>query len=336
MKLWLISALMLALVATTAPTTVEAKRLGAGKPAGMQRNMPARTAPDAVPAKPATPQAAPAAAPATPAAAPAAAPKRNWMGPLAGIAAGLGIGALLSHFGMGGMLGGLGGILSTLLMVGAAVFLGLYLLRRFGPGANRTPALAGAGAGASGMNTQVAWPQAKPAEPVLERQALETLPAPTSSSPGSTSAAPITAVATAAPVVAAESGVTRAFVPATFDAEGFTRTAKLIFIRLQAANDTADLDDLRRFTTPELFASIRLDIQERGDKPQTTDVVKVEAEVLDVVNESDRQVVSVRFHGQVVEEKGAAASAFNEVWHLVKPHDDSQSWAIAGIEQLPA
>ncbi len=330
MKLWLISALMLALVATTAPTTAEAKRLGAGKPAGMQRNMPARTAPDAAPAKPATPQAAPAAAPATP----AVAPKRNWMGPLAGIAAGLGIGALLSHFGMGGMLGGLGGILSTLLLLGGAAVLVIFLLRRFGPGANRTPAMAGAGSTSSALKTQVAWPQAAPREPVLERQALETLPLPASSSssgPAGTSVTPASSIAT---VASAESAVTRAFVPAAFDADGFTRTAKMIFIRLQAANDTADLDDLRRFTTPELFASIRLDIQDRGDRPQTTDVVKVDAEVLDVVNEADRQVVSVRFHGQVAEEKGATPTAFNEVWHLVKPHDDSHAWAIAGIEPL--
>jgi predicted lipid-binding transport protein (Tim44 family) len=331
MKLWLISALMLALVATTAPTTAEAKRLGAGRPAGMQRNMPARTAPDAVPAKPVAPQAAPAAAPATPAAPPAAAPKRNWMGPLAGIAAGLGIGALLSHFGMGGMMGGLGGILSTLLLLGGAALLVMFLVRRFGAGASRTPAMAGAGA--SGMNTQPAWPQAAQREPMLERQALEMSPDSSSSSPPSAASAPIPSIGSSTPV---EPGITRAFVPAAFDSDGFTRTAKLIFIRLQAANDTADLDDLRRFTTPELYASIRLDIQERGDKPQSTDVVKVDAEVLDVVNEADRQIVSVRFHGQVVEEKGGAPAAFNEVWHLVKPHDDSQAWAIAGIEPLTA
>ena len=53
-----------------------------------------------------------------------------------------------------------------------------------------------------------------------------------------------------------------------------------------------------------------------------------------LANESDRQVVSVRFHGEVVEEKGAAPVAFNEVWHLVKPNDDSRAWAIAGIEQV--
>jgi predicted lipid-binding transport protein (Tim44 family) len=122
-------------------------------------------------------------------------------------------------------------------------------------------------------------------------------------------------------------------VPAAFDSEGFARTAKMIFIRLQAANDTADLDDLRRFTTPELFASLRLDIQERGPSANHTDVVHIDAQVLDVANEADRQIVSVRFTGQVVEEKGAAPTAVNEVWHLVKPHDDSRSWAIAGIEQ---
>ena len=85
---------------------------------------------------------------------------------------------------------------------------------------------------------------------------------------------------------------------------------------------------------PEPFASLRLDIQERGTATQHTDVQKVEAEVLDVANEADRQVVSVRFHGQVVEEQGGTPTHFNEVWHLVKPHDDSRSWAIAGIEQM--
>jgi predicted lipid-binding transport protein (Tim44 family) len=107
----------------------------------------------------------------------------------------------------------------------------------------------------------------------------------------------------------------------------------MIFIRMQAANDSADLDDLRRFTTPEMFASARLDIQERGPAEQRTDVVHVDAEVLDVANEDQHQIVSVRFHGQLVEEPGAAPVDFNEVWHLVKPLDDSRSWAIAGIEQ---
>ena len=30
----------------------------------------------------------------------------------------------------------------------------------------------------------------------------------------------------------------------------------------------------------------------------------------------------------------ASIPSVDEVWHLVKPHDDSRNWAIAGIEQL--
>jgi len=334
MKFWLIGALMLAVAATTTPTSTEAKRLGSGKPAGMQRDMPARTAPDAPAGKPAQAspqQASPAANPGAGAAA-ATAPKRNWMGPIAGLAAGLGIAALLSHLGMGEAVAN---FLMMALLAGAAVFLVMFLLRRFGPGAkNRGPALASAAAGSTGRagGAQVSWPTPSPVAAPMERSAsgLDSLNSgPSASTTESGAANP--AVSSLAP---AATTVSRAFVPAAFDSENFTRTAKMIFIRLQAANDTADLDDLRRFTTPELFASIRLDIQDRGSKAQTTDVVRVEAEVLDVANDADRQIVSVRFHGEIVEEKGSSPVAFNEVWHLVKPHDDSQSWAIAGIEQL--
>ena len=107
----------------------------------------------------------------------------------------------------------------------------------------------------------------------------------------------------------------------------------MIFIRLQAANDAGDLNDLRAFTTPEMFAAVKLDLQERGPTAQRTDVVRVDAEVLDVASEADRQVVSVRFHGLIREQIDGVAEPFDEVWHLVKPTDGSREWAIAGIQQ---
>jgi len=307
MKPWLIAALIVALATTALPGTADAKRIAGGKSAGLQRNMPARTAPDAPPAKPATPaqQAAPAATPAAATAAAATPPKRSWMGPIAGLAAGLGLAALMSHFGMGEAFAN--GLMLALLAGGAALLV-MFLLRRFAGGA-RSPALAGAGAVPLSMQRT---------EPALQR-----------------SAEPVFAPAEpAAARAAADDTITRAFVPAAFDAEAFARTAKMIFIRLQAAHDNADLDDLKRFTTPEMFASVRLDIQERSATPQHTDVLDVAAEVLDVAQESERQVVSVRFHGHLVEERGGAPVAFDEVWHLVRPHDESQPWAIAGIEQM--
>ena len=121
--------------------------------------------------------------------------------------------------------------------------------------------------------------------------------------------------------------------PAGFDTTGFERIAKMIFIRMQAANDAADLNDLRNFTTPEMFAAVKLDLQERGASPNQTDVVKIDAQVLESVEEASRQIVSVRFHGLIREEIGGVAQPFDEVWHLVKPTDGSREWAIAGIQQ---
>jgi len=321
---WLIGALMLAVVVTAVPTAADAKRIAGGKSTGTQRNMSERSVPDAPAPKPATPaagqQAAPAAA-ATPGAAPTAAPKRNWMGPIAGLAAGLGIAALLSHLGMGE---GLANIVMILLLAAAAFFVIRLLLRRFAPqgvaGMGAQPAMAGAAAGGSAPLRPQPMIDERPG--AMQRTAQAPSVEPLAEAPVATAAA------TAAPAAS------RVFVPAAFDADGFARTAKMIFIRLQAANDSADLDDLKRFTTPEMFAAIRLDIQERGATAQHTDVLNVAAEVMDVANEADRQVVSVRFHGQVVEEKDGQPVDFNEVWHLVKPHDDSRSWAIAGIEQM--
>ena len=319
MKPWLIAALIVAVATAGLPATADAKRLAGGKSAGLQRNVPARTAPDAPPAKPAAPApngqqaAAPSAAPT--AAAAATPPKRSWMGPIAGLAAGLGLAALASHFGFGEALAN--GLMLALL-AGGALLLITFLVRRFG--AARSPALAGAGGHGLSLPTQRS-------EPPLQRTAEPAFTPPSAVTPASS-------VTPAAPAAAAGSPVTRVFVPAAFDSEGFARTAKMIFIRLQAAHDNADLDDLKRFTTPEMFASVRLDIQERGNAAQHTDVVDVSAEVLDVAQETEQQVVSVRFKGHLVEERGGAPVIFDEVWHLVRPHDESRPWAIAGIEQM--
>jgi len=285
-----------------APSDADAKRIGGGGSAGMQRSLPART-PDALPAKPAPNAAAPATAGAAPA---AAAAKRSWMGPIAGLAAGLGIAALMSHLGLGAEFAN---ILMMVLLGVVAIVAIRFLLRRFmpNPAATRTPqGLQFAGAGATPPATGGSGWGAPATAPVASAQLAAA--APTSASPGR--------------------------LPADFDTAGFERIAKMIFIRMQAANDSGDLNDLRAFTTPEMFASLRVDLQDRGSATQTTDVVRIDAEVLDVETEGTMQVVSVRFHGLIREEKDGIAAPFDEVWHLVKPLDGSREWAIAGVQQM--
>jgi len=282
------------------PGVADARRIGGGGAVGMQRSVPPRAAPEAVPARPAAPTAQPTPAP-TAAATPPAAPRRSWLGPIAGLAAGLGIAALMSHLGLGAEFGNI--IMLVLLAIVAIVAI-RFVMRRFAP-ARDAGAMQYAGAGAPLGETATAF--------------------------GSGAAA-----ATAGSGFAAPAAPSAPRLPADFDAAGFERIAKMIFIRLQAANDAGDLNDLRAFTTPEMFAAIKLDLQERGATAQRTDVVRVDAEVLDVASEADRQIVSVRFHGLIREEENGVAAPFDEVWHLVKPADGSREWAIAGIQQTIA
>ena len=127
---------------------------------------------------------------------------------------------------------------------------------------------------------------------------------------------------------------TAAAFPPGFDVDAFAREAKLNFIRLQAAFDAGNLDDMREFLAPEMFAEVQLQLQERGTAPQQTDVVQLNAALLEVVTEGNRHIASVRFNGLIREEKDAAPSNFDEVWNLVKPVDGSRGWLVAGIQQL--
>lgn len=266
----------------------EAKRLGGGGNTGMQR----QATPQQAPRQPAATQTP------TAGAAPAAAPKRSWMGPLAGLAAGLGLAALFSHLGLGEEMASM---MMILLLAVAAFFIFRLLFRRGTPAQqaqNLQYAGATAGSGA-----------ASPLQPVPS--------------------------ATASPVAGAavSSGLDKA-VAEGFDVQGFVRQAKLNFIRLQAANDTGNLDDLKAFTTPEVFAEIRMQLTERGAVEQRTDVVELNADVIDVAEESNRYIVSVRFNGLLREEEGSAPAPFDEIWHLSKPINGDGGWLVAGIQQL--
>ena len=79
---------------------------------------------------------------------------------------------------------------------------------------------------------------------------------------------------------------------------GFLRGAKLNFMKLQAANDSGNVDELREFTTPELFADLRRDIDERGNVRQQTDILSLNADLLEVATEGDTHWASVRFADQ--------------------------------------
>lgn len=117
-----------------------------------------------------------------------------------------------------------------------------------------------------------------------------------------------------------------------FDQEVFLRDAKKQFIRLQAAYDEKNLVDLKRFTSPEVYAEIRMQLEERGDKPNQTDVLALDATFIEVTNESsDEKLASVKFSGTLREDHGTPEN-FTETWHFRKSSFATE-WVVAGIEQ---
>jgi predicted lipid-binding transport protein (Tim44 family) len=248
----------------------EARRLGGGKSFGMQRSVPARQSAAPIPQQ-------------QPGAAPTATAKRNtWMGPLAGLAAGLGLAALFSHLGLGEEM-------ANILMIALLAMAALALFRLFTR--RNTPAMQYAG---MPHNAPAVFDQMHPA-------------------PGGSASTHT--------------------LPPGFDADAFTREAKLNFIRLQAAFDAGNLDDLRAFTSPEVFAELSMQLAERGDNAQTTDVMTLNVEVLEAIDEGNRHIVSVHFTGRVREVADRDAMPLDEVWHLTKPASGQGGWVIAGIQQ---
>jgi predicted lipid-binding transport protein (Tim44 family) len=123
-------------------------------------------------------------------------------------------------------------------------------------------------------------------------------------------------------------------IPAGFDTAGFLRAAKMNFVKLQLANDSGKVDEIREFTTGEMFDALRQDILGRPSGGQQTDVMSLNADLLEVASEQDSHWASVRFSGLVRETPGAEPVGFEEVWNLVKPADGSAGWLLAGIQQM--
>ncbi|HSS46846.1 MAG TPA: Tim44-like domain-containing protein [Burkholderiales bacterium] len=123
--------------------------------------------------------------------------------------------------------------------------------------------------------------------------------------------------------------------PVGFEIEPFLRNAKASFTRLQAANDSADLDVIRDYTTPKMFVALKKQIEARSSDPRKTDIVTLDAEVLEVAIEDDLAVASVRFSGLLREKDfGGPAQPFYEIWNVQKRlHEPKSVWLLARIQQ---
>lgn len=230
------------------------------------------------------------------AAQPARQPSR-WGGILGGLAAGLGLAALFHAFGMSPGLSSMFGSMLMIALLAFAAFWVIGLLRR-------RPA-----------------PAAGPLQYATGERSYDT---------AALGAESRTAPQWAPSAASAGTGS----IPADFDRDAFLASARQHYLRLQQAWDAADLASLKTFTTPEMYDALAGELQSRGMAPNKTEVVTLEAVLLDLQQPADQYVASVEFSGLVREETWGGASPVREVWNLVKPRDGSTGWLLAGIQQI--
>ena len=305
----------------------EARRMGGGSSLGRQspnvmQNRAATTPPATTPpaAAPTSAARAPAAgAAAGTAAAGARTGASRWLGPIAGIAAGLGIAALLSGLGLSGAF--LEAI-SSMLLIGLVVFAIVFIVRRL-RNAGPRHATQGAFNTSRSANDQPQQPMRREAVTPVEKGPV--------AFPGasSASAAPVAAAA-AVPAKDAEGNW---FIPGDFNTQQFLTQAKSQFVAIQAIWDSGNTDQLREYLTDDLISELKPQLIERGAAANKTEVVLLNAEMLGIETVSDGHLASVRFSGMLREEPGAEAFRFEEVWNLFKPA--TGGWLLAGIQQIP-
>lgn len=241
------------------------------------------------------------------------APSDNWESMVGDVVGALGIGGLLAQLGLTGPVAELVFLLLSVVLSLVFAFVGVRFLRRLGAFGKPKPAIY-----FNTLNPNTHYPKSGAKKSKGERAE------PNMEEGGTVSSASRAKIrATYVP-----QGV-----PGDFDATGFLRATRVYFIRLQVAWDSAGIDDIREFTTPEICAAFTTQLIERGQTNNHSDVLALESELLGVETLGKYQVASVRFTGTIKESCNEQSENFTEVWNLSKRTSGNGGWILAGIQQ---
>ena len=237
--------------------------------------------------------------------------RRGLFGGMGGMFGGLLAGTLLGSLLFGGGFGGIG-FFDILLLVG-----GFFLIRKLFRARQTQQQSAYQGSGYSNYNQQQYTQEEDYSS--MQRQAQDAW-ANLRSTPAGGSQAQETQ-----PDVS---------VPAGFDSDEFLEGAKVVFNRLQQSWDARDLDDIKQFTTQEVYEAIK---QQAEDDPQPsrTEILMANARLLEVKDEAEGILATVYFDVLMRESKTAQhPEQVREVWHFLKAKKDDSMWLLDGIQQL--
>jgi predicted lipid-binding transport protein (Tim44 family) len=123
-------------------------------------------------------------------------------------------------------------------------------------------------------------------------------------------------------------------VPAGFDSSEFLQDVKHRYTLLQKAWDERDFAEIRGLTSDKVFAEIQ-DQLKGSTEINKTDILKLEAEILEVRDLTSEFEAVVLFDTIMRESEHEHPNQVREVWHFVKSKSGFQSnWILDGIQQL--
>ncbi|MCP4595692.1 TIM44-like domain-containing protein [Neptuniibacter sp.] len=295
MRTFLATLVAVFLIALPVAEHAEAKRLGGGFSLGKSFSSPKKAKPAPTQQKQAAPNQA------QKNAAPTTTPKRKGFGGLmAGLLAGGIFGALL----FGGAFDGIQ--FMDLLLIAAVIFI-IYKIMSMRRQSQPQPTYANEGAQQYEINPHQAQQREAQQESTPEFKPMPSF----SSGWGEES---------------------QIKVPSWFNEEAFLEGARSHFMKLQDAWDKCNWDEIRTYTSDDLFKVLQ---EERAKLPadQVTEVVSVMSELANFIDNKDEVIVSINFYGWLKED-AEETTEFNETWHLSRDMTkENADWFIIGIQQ---
>lgn len=127
-------------------------------------------------------------------------------------------------------------------------------------------------------------------------------------------------------------GETPMNVPVGFNQNAFLDGALDHYRTLQAAWNEGNLDVVREYVSPELYAELHNQRKEMGVAPQT-EILDLDAELVRADQQDGFYQLSILFRGRCKDDVEASEDGIFDVWHLQKPAaQDDAPWLIVGIE----
>lgn len=120
--------------------------------------------------------------------------------------------------------------------------------------------------------------------------------------------------------------------PEGFDQQGFIEGALSHYRTVQEAWNNGELETIKEYVSPELFAALS---QQRNKLmvPPQTEIIDLNAEIVRADQAGDSAEISILFRGVCKDDLEKSQDGIFDVWHLQRDlNTENADWVIVGIE----